>query len=70
MRLKPRDGGFFHESPMLFRKILVDNFVHKQLYIDFLLTFTHKMLYNSTRSGTEPQALTKTRRRAEKENEA
>lgn len=70
MRLNPRDGGFFHESPMLFLKILVDNFVHKQLYIDFLLTFTHKMLYNSTRSGTEPQTLTKTRRRAEKENEA
>ena len=64
--LKPHDSGFFYESPMLFLKILVDNFVYKQLYIDFLLTFIHKMLYNSTRSGTELQTLTKTRRRAGK----
>ena len=64
--LKPHDSWFFYESPMLFLKILVDNFVYKQLYIDFLLTFIHKMLYNSTRSGTEPQTLTKTRRRAGK----
>ena len=55
-----------HFYPQNAQVFLVDNFVHKQLYIDFLLTFTHKMLYNSTRSGTEPQTLTKARRRAEK----
>ena len=41
MPRKPHDSGFFHESPMLFLKILVDNYVHKQLYIDFLLTSTY-----------------------------
>ena len=33
--------NIFAEKPPVFQKIPVDKFVHKQLYIDFLLTSTH-----------------------------
>jgi len=58
--------GIFIKNRHNVRKFPVDNFVYKQLYIDFLLTSTHYMLYNPSRSGDPPPRINSRRHAARK----